>query len=378
MRIALFTEVFLPKIDGVVTRVLRTLDCLAELGHEAIVFAPGSPPPSYAGFEVVRVRGVGFRPWYPEITVALPTPRIAERMESFQPDVVHAVNPAWLTAYGVLSARRRDIALLASFHTQLTAYTTKLHLSALTPIADRWVSTLHNMADVNLCTSPQMVELARGMGVKRLDLWPKAVDTHTYTPKARTKRMRRRLTDDHPDAPLAVYVGRLSHEKNLDDLLDVVHDLPQVRFAFVGSGPAADRLKSLFAGTNTVFTGYLRGHELAEAYASADIFCFPSTTETLGFAGLEAMASGVPVVGARAGGIPHLFTDGVEGFLVEPHDAAGFTARVHQLAEDPELRARMGASARAEAEKHSWLHATQALVGFYEQAMATHGNRRQP
>ena len=378
MRIALFTEVFLPKIDGVVTRVIRTLDALAELGHEAIVFAPGSPPPSYAGFEVVRVRGVGFRPWYPEITVALPTPKIAERMEAFQPDVVHAVNPAWLTAYGVMSARRRNIPLLASFHTQLTAYTTKLHLSAITPIADKWVASLHNMADVNLCTSPQMVDLARGMGVERLDLWPKAVDTVTYTPEARTKRMRRRLTDDHPDAPLAVYVGRLSHEKNLDDLLDVVHSLPQVRFAFIGSGPAADHLKSLFAGTNTVFTGYLRGHELAEAYASADIFCFPSTTETLGFAGLEAMASGVPVVGARAGGIPHLFTDGVEGFLVEPHDAADFTARVHQLAEDPELRARMGAAARAEAEKYSWLAATQALVGFYEQAVATHGNHRQP
>lgn len=377
MRIALFTEVFLPKIDGVVTRVLRTLDWLAELGHEVIIFAPGSPPPSYAGFEVVRVRGIGFKPWYPEITVALPTPKIAEQLAAFKPDVVHAVNPAWLTAYGVLAAKRRNIPLLASFHTQLTAYTKNLHLSALTPIADKWVSRLHNMADVNLCTSPQMVELAKGIGVERLDLWPKAVDTLTYTPDARSKRMRRRLTDNHPDAPLAVYVGRLSHEKNLDDLVEVVHDLPDIRFAFVGSGPAADQLKSLFSGTNTVFTGYLRGNELADAYASADIFCFPSTTETLGFAGLEAMASGVPVIGANAGGIPHLFTDGVEGFLVAPHDAKGFARRVRQLADDPGLRYQMGQAARVEAEKYSWLSATQALVGFYEQAIETHGNRRQ-
>ena len=91
MRIAIFTEVFLPKIDGVVTRVVRTLDELAELGHEAIVFAPGSPPPSYKGFKVVRVRSFSFRPWYPEIKVGLPTPNIARKMVKFAPDVWCAI-----------------------------------------------------------------------------------------------------------------------------------------------------------------------------------------------------------------------------------------------------------------------------------------------
>ncbi|EPH02833.1 hypothetical protein HMPREF1531_02145 [Propionibacterium sp. oral taxon 192 str. F0372] len=373
MRIALFTEVFTPKIDGVVTRLLRTLDALAGLGHEALVFAPGKPPCEYAGFEVVAVRGVSFRPWYPEITVALPTPAIGRRLEHFRPDVVHALNPAWLTGYGVLAAHRRRLPLLASLHTQLAAYTADLHLSALTPIADRWVTTLHNMAQVNLCTSPQMVERAHSMGIQRVSLWPKAVDTHAFRPDAYTTRMRTLLTNGHPEAPLAVYVGRLSPEKNLDDLLEAARTLPGVRFAFVGSGPAAEHLASLYAGTNTVFTGYLHGEELAAAYAAADIFCFPSTTETLGLAGLEAMASGTPVVGADAGGIPHLFHDGIEGFLVTPHDRGGFSRRIAELADDPGLRSRMGQAARAEAEKHSWISATCRLVEFYEQAVATMG-----
>ncbi len=372
MRIAMFTEVFLPKIDGVVTRVLRTLDELSAMGHQVLVFAPGSPPPVYAGFEIVKVRSVGFRPWYPEVKIGLPTPKIAEQMIAFRPEVVHAVSPAWLAAYGVLSAERRDIPLLASYHTQLASYTKDLHLSWLTSTADRWTTALHNRAEVNLCTSPQMVEAATAHGVTDVRLWPKAVDTVTYHPGARTKRMRRRLTDNHPDKPLAIYVGRLSNEKNLDDLLPVVHQLPDVRFALVGSGPARAQLESRFAGTNTVFTGYLRGHELAEAYATADAFLFPSTTETLGFAGLEAMASGVPVIGANAGGIPHLFEDQVQGFLVTPHGSDEIVERLRLLVADPQLRAQMGRAARTEAERFSWRASTEALVGYYDLAIERH------
>lgn len=375
MRIAMFTEVFLPKIDGVVTRVLRTLDELSALGHEVLVLAPGDPPQFYAGHKVVRVPSVAFRPYYPEIRIALPTPGIARRIIDFNPDVVHSVNPAWLSAHGVLLARRRDLALLASYHTQLSSYARNLHLGWLASAADRWTTMLHNLADVNLCTSPQMVGAAQAAGIERVDLWPKAVDTLTFRPGTRTQRMRRRLTDDHPEMPLAIYVGRLSNEKNLDDLLAPARRMPHVRFAIIGSGPASSRLQHAFLGTNTVFTGYMAGHELAEAYASADVFCFPSTTETLGFAGLEAMASGVPVIGANAGGIPHLFTDGVEGFLVEPHDADAMIEKLALLTGDDGLRARMGAAARLEAQRHGWRASTEALVDFYELAIERHRSR---
>lgn len=376
MRIAIFTEVFLPKIDGVVTRVVRTLDELAELGHEAIVFAPGSPPPSYAGFRVVRVRSVSLRPWYPEIKVGLPTSNIARKVVKFRPDIVHAVNPAALAAYGVLSAKRRDIPLLASYHTQLSSYTEKLNLNLLTSTATRWTRFLHNKAEVNLCTSPQMVEKAEDAGVNNVHLWPKGVDTKTYTPEAASKKMRKRLTDGHTDAPLAIYAGRLSNEKNLEDLLPVVHRLPNVRFAFVGSGPASNRLKSMFSGTKTVFTGYLRGHELAAAYASADVFLFPSTTETLGFAGLESMASGVPVIGANAGGIPDLIDDGVTGYLVPPtgeQKTEAYVDLITRLIDDEQARSQMSKLAREEALKHSWRGATEKLVEFYQQAVDLHG-----
>ncbi|HZK04872.1 MAG TPA: glycosyltransferase family 1 protein [Actinomycetaceae bacterium] len=375
MRIAYFTEVFLPKIDGVVTRILRTLDELEPLGHEAIVFGPGNPPKEYAGAKVVRVNSVPFKPLYPEARFGLPTPGIAEALADFRPDVVHAVNPVWLGAYGVLASRRRDIPLLASFHTDLPKYTVEMGISALKPTAEGIIRFLHNQAEINLCTSAPMVERAREFQLRRVDLWPKAVDTRTYHPDRYSREMRARLTGGHPEAPLVLYVGRLSKEKNLADLVEPIRRLEDLgaRLAFVGSGPQSEELEEMFAGTNTVFAGYMNGDELGSAFASADVFAFPSTTETLGFVAMESMASGVPVVGADAGGIPDVIDDGVNGLLVPPRDPDAMTARLRMLITDPGLRARLGAEARAESERHSWRTSTETLVRYYQDAIALHG-----
>lgn len=374
MRIAYFTETFLPKIDGVVTRIIRTLDELEELGHEVIVFAPGDPPQTYAGARVVRVNSVAFKPLYPEVRFGLPTAGIATALADFRPDIVHAVNPVWVGGYGVLASRRRDIPLLASFHTDLPKYTEEMGISALKPTAEGIIRFLHNQADVNLCTSGPMVTRARELGVPRVDLWPKAVDTRTYHPGARSEKMRARLSQGHPEAPLLLYVGRLSKEKNLNDLLEPIRRLSDTgaRLAFVGSGPAQEELEEMFAGTNTYFAGYMSGEDLSAAFASADVFAFPSTTETLGFVAMESMASGVPVVGADAGGIPFVIDDGVNGFLVPPHDADAITDRLRRLLTDTELRERFALASRAEAERHSWRSATESLVGFYQEAIRIH------
>lgn len=373
MRIALFTEVFLPKIDGVVTRLMGTLDHLAEMGHEVVVFAPGHPPARYAGFRVVPVRSVSFKPWYPELRVGLPTSNIARTMERFHPHVVHAVNPIWLAAYGTMSSKRRDLPMLASFHTNVPEYTQRLGLEWITDTTERWITWIHNLAEVNLCTSQPMIEQAAAAGIKNLDLWPRAVDTQTYHPGNYSQRMRERLTDGHPEDRLLVYVGRMSKEKDLDVLRGVIDRAPEgTRLAMVGSGPHLGQLEAEFAGTPTVFTGYMSGQELADAYASADVFVFPSTTETLGLVALESMASGVPVVAARAGGIPFAVPDGVGGLLCKPHSSEDMSAQVNRLLADESLRSALAAGGKAEMEQHSWRAATEKLVESYELAIERH------
>lgn len=372
MRIAYFTETFLPKIDGIVTRLTRTLEQLAALGHEALVFAPHRPPETYAGHRVISVPSVAFKPWYPELMLGLPRPRLGRELDRFAPDVVHVVNPVVLGLWGTAIARQRNLPLLASYHTDLPQYTVHMRLPFLRPISKAFLRDVHNLAHVNLCTSRPMVNSARGLGIKRVRLWPKAVDTERYHPAKATAAMRARLSGGEPDKPLMVYVGRLSHEKRLDWLYAPITRIPGVRLALVGSGPAERYLRERFRGTATVFTGYLRGEELAAAYASADVFAFPSDTETLGFVAMEAMASGVPVVGARAGGIPDIIRHGENGLMFTPGDLGELTQQLRALLSNAELRRRLGQQARRDMEGLSWRASTERLLGYYALARAVH------
>lgn len=375
MRIALYTDVFLPNVDGVVTRVLRTLDELGELGHEVLVLTPGRPPGTYGPHRVARARSVTF-PWYPDIRGGLPTVGVERAVTAFRPDVVHAVNPVWFGAWGTLSARWRDLPLLASFHTDVPQYMSALGLGPLRGAVEQWIRATHNLAQVNLCTSGPMVERAARMGVRDVALWPKGVDTRLFSPAKASPAMRARLTDGHPGERLVLSVGRLSKEKNLEALLEPIRQLPGTRLAVVGTGPHRAELERRFAGTPTTFVGPLAGEELAAAYASADVFAFPSTTETLGLVALESLASGVPVVGARAGGIPFAVDDGRTGLLAAPGDAVELTEHLARLLDDGPLRTRMGEAGRADAEAHGWRSATEALVASYEQAVERHRVRR--
>ncbi len=370
------SETFLPKVDGVVTRLTATLSALAEQGHEVLVLAPPGAPAEYAGHRVVAAPGVRF-PWYPEHKVALPATWLGAALRDFAPDLVHVVNPIFFGSWGAVLARRARLPLVASFHTD-PKVVNDLGLGAVRrplEIIDREV---HNLAHVNLCTSPQMVELARGLGIRRVRLWHKAVDTERFDARYRSAEMRARLSGGEPDAPLVVYAGRVSFEKRVDVLADAADRLAAdgVRLAVVGEGPALAWLRDRLAGTRTVFTGFLAGEELAAAYASGDVFAFPSTSETLGFAALEAMASGVPVVAADAGGLPHVVHDGENGVLVKPGDAAALADAIARLLGDPRERERLALAGRAEAERWSWGAATEDLVGRYREAVRVAGVAR--
>lgn len=369
MRIAIFTEVFLPKIDGVVTRLIRTVDQLAEMGHEVMIFATGDTPETYAGFPVVRAPSFSLHYIYPEIKVGLPAPAVATKLKEFDPDIIHAVNPVFFAGYGVLLAKRLKKPLLASFHTDVPAYTEALKIGLVKKPATAAIRAFHNCAEMNLVTSDPMLDTAKGYGFRDLAVWPKAVDTVGYHPDNYSAEMRSTLTDGNPDAPLLIYVGRMSAEKNLSILNDIMpilrEKVPGARLAMVGAGPQLEQMKKEFDPAYTVFTGYMSGTPLAQAFASADVFAFPSLTETLGLVALESFASGVPVVGARAGGIPFVIEDGTTGTLVDKDATPQQWADAFESMLIDDAR-RMSPAARAEAERWSWHAATEKLVEYYE------------
>jgi glycosyltransferase involved in cell wall biosynthesis len=178
--------------------------------------------------------------------------------------------------------------------------------------------------------------------------------------------MRERLSEGHPDDALLLYVGRLSPEKHLHLLKEVLLRVPGTRLALVGDGPAREDLKAHFAGTPAHFVGYLHGEELSQAYASADLFAFPSSLETFGLVVTEAMAAGIPVVASRVGGIPDVVEEGMTGYTFEIGDADGLVDGVRRLIADRARMKEMGKLARAYAETQTWEHMMDEVIEHYQ------------
>ena len=370
MRIALFTETFLPKVDGIVTRLRHTVDHLQRLGDEVLVFSPDGGLTEHKGAKIYGVSGFPL-PMYPELKLALPRPAIGEELSRFKPDIIHVVNPAILGLAGLFYGKTLNIPLLASYHTHLPEYLQHYGLGALEGLLWELLKAGHNQAELNLCTSTVMVKTLTDHGIERVDLWQRGVDTETFQPDLANLEMRNRLSLGHPEDPLLLYVGRLGAEKEIDRIKPILEAIPNARLALVGDGPNRQTLEKYFAETRTHFVGYLGGQELAAAFASADAFVFPSRTETLGLVLLEAMAAGCPVVAARSGGIPDIVEDGVNGYLFDPTDDWGAIAATQRLLSNQEERETLRRNARQEAERWSWSAATRQLQSYYRLVIAS-------
>ncbi|MBN3888881.1 MAG: glycosyltransferase family 1 protein [Nostoc sp. JL31] len=369
MRIALFTETFLPKVDGIVTRLRHTVDHLQRSGNQVLVIAPDGGITEHKGAKVYGVTGFPL-PLYPELKMALPRPAIGYALEEFKPDIIHVVNPAVLGLSGIFYSKILKIPLVASYHTHLPQYLQHYGLGMLEGFLWELLKGAHNQAALNLCTSTAMIEELTAHGIERVDLWQRGVDTELFHPDLASVEMRSRLSQNHPESPLLLYVGRLSAEKEIERIKPILEAIPQARLALVGDGPHRQALQKHFAGTNTYFVGYLMGQELGSAFASADAFIFPSRTETLGLVLLEAMAAGCPVVAARSGGIPDIVTDGVNGYLFEPTaDVQGALAATIRLLEQKQQRDIIRQNARQEAESWGWAAATRQLQDYYQKVI---------
>lgn len=367
MRIAIATEVFLPKIDGITNRLRHTVAELGAMGHEVLVLAPETAVAEHAGARIVRVPGVPFPP-YPGLRVSAPDPRIAWELARFRPDVVHAVGPACLGIWASIAARSLRIPLVASYHTDLPRYLPGYGLGFVGPVIWPLLRAVHGLAQLNLCPSRFTRRELLDHGVEPVDLWRGGVDTQRFAPSKRSLAMRMRLSGDRPDGPIVLYAGRLSPEKNLGVFERVLAEIPEARIALVGDGPARAELERTLGGDRTTFLGFLEGEDLAAAFASADAFLMPSRTETLGFVVLEAMASGCPVVAARAGGIPDMVDDET-GVLFDPDAPDQAIAALRDLLAHEGKRRFLATAARKRAEESSWRSETKRLLQSYRKAL---------
>jgi glycosyltransferase involved in cell wall biosynthesis len=210
----------------------------------------------------------------------------------------------------------------------------------------------------------------RQLGINNVGLWRRGVDAEYFHPRFRSADMRREMTRGHPDDTVLIYVGRLSDEKRIEQIRPALEQLPGTRLALVGDGPARPALERFYADLPVTFLGYMNGKRLSQAYASADIFVFPSRLETFGLVVIEAMAAGLPVVASRVGGVGEIVRDGETGYSFDSGDTAALVDGVRSIASDKEHMRWMGQQARAYAETQSWDAIMDEVVELYAALIA--------
>jgi len=374
MRVAIITESFPPDVNGVAHTVVRVAELLARYGHHPLVIAPQpprrAPAPTTFDFPVIRIPAVPL-PGYPGFRLGLPGRLLRAALIEHRTEVVHLASPVVLGAHGAVVARRLALPAVAVYQTDLPSYARAYHLTGVGErYAWRWLRNIHNSAARTLAPSTVTATGLLSQGIGNVWLWGRGVDTERFTPARRRQDLRRELA---PGGELLVgYVGRLAPEKRVD-LLAGISRLAGVRLVVVGGGPAEAALRQQMP--QALFLGQQRGDELADTYASLDLFAHSGPYETFGQTLQEAAASGLPVIAPAAGGPLDLVQDGVTGFLVRPSDRDALTAAVARLAGDPARRAAFGQAGRRKVLGRTWPALTEELIGHYAAVLGTKAQR---
>jgi glycosyltransferase involved in cell wall biosynthesis len=376
VRVALFSETFIPQRNGVAMLLGRLVRYLADHGHEVLLVttdigpvgdAHDSLPPAV---KTVKVPGIRV-PRYPDLTMAMPyAPRVFRAVQSFRPDVVHLVTEYTLGLTGLSVARRLRVPVLASFETNIPGCLPYYGFAWASEPSWRYLRWFHNRGGLTLCPSETWREALLRRGFDNVRVWERGVDIELFTPARRSDAGRRR--NGPPDAIQLLYVGRLTPEKELPVLFQAYRhaasrcDDRRLHLVLTGDGAYAGRMREA-APPGVTFTGYLEGPQLSDAFAAADLFVLPSRVETLGYVVLEAMASGLPVIGADRGGTLENVRDGLNGVLCPAGDAERFADAIRTLACDEGLRKRLAANARAWAAARTWDRAFATLLETYQE-----------
>jgi phosphatidylinositol alpha 1,6-mannosyltransferase len=355
MRLALFCDSYLPQLNGVSLLLERLVDAVHDRGGAVRVFTTTDPHATYDA-EIRRWPSVPL--WlYPEHRLALPTPASVRReLEAYHPTLVHAASPFGLGLAARRGARALSIPFVSSYHTSWSEYTKFYGLGFLSNFAWRYLRWFHNSGDRTYAPTQAVRADLESHGVRRTAIWSRGVDTLRFSPSARSTALRARLGASE-NTVICAYVGRLGAEKGLAVAMDgmrrvVARAGATVLCAIAGDGPYEAECRRL-APPDTVFMGRLSHLELSEFYASADVFIFPSATDTFGNVILEAMASGLPVVGADVGPTRELL-GATRGLVFAPGDAARFADQVLALVLDRARRVALAREALAFARTRTW------------------------
>jgi len=373
VRIALFSEVYWPMVSGVGVTLLRLTRALEERGHQLRVYSATYPLPKgqVDRPEVHRSPSIPLF-LYPDVQWAFPRLRdVMDDVVRFRPDVVHVATEFTMGVAGLKVARQLRLPLIASSHTDYDKYAGRYGVDWALRVGWHYLRWFYGHAHRVLTPSRIYQEHLHSRGVTHTGLWSRGVDPAFFHPRFRSDAYRRALGLGPRDL-LVTYIGRIAREKNLAQLMEAWDALAphrgSAKLALVGRGPLEEEIRRReIPGVHVA--GLMHDRELSEAYASADIFVFPSATETFGNSLLEAMGSGLPCLAASAGGVLEFAKHGENAWLVAPNSAAALVQGLDGLMKDPSLRRRLSDGALQTARQRGWDGVYDRLLEDYREAI---------
>ena len=372
MKIALFTDTFVPQVNGVSKTLKRLADYLERQQIEHQIYAPHYAREDYYSHHIRRFKSLPFF-LYPECRITFPNKiKLNEQLKEFKPDLLHIATPFNLGLTGLRYGKKNNIPMVASSHTHFDHYLKYYRMEFLSPWMKRYFNWFYQDHFKKIFVpSCETKDHLHSQGFSNIFYWKRGVDTDIFQPHIDTRDFRERYGIRAPFVFL--FVSRLAQEKNLATLAKIIKQLPdsirnKSQWLVVGDGPMRTKLESELEH-DAIFTGYLEGEALAQAYATADLFVFPSASETFGNVVLEAFASKTPVIGANKGGVTELIKHGKTGYLCDPYDPSDYIEKITTLLEHPMLLQTMGERGRQFALKQSWDNIFSQLIADYEDAI---------
>lgn len=351
MRYAIVTETYPPDVNGVALTVCELERGLRGRGHDVELVRPRQHRFDAGGDGQLLTAGLPL-PLYADVRFGLPAAaRLRRRWRRQRPDAIYIATEGPLGWSAMRAARALGIPVSSGFHTRFDHYMRDYGLSVLQPVALAWMRRFHNRSAATLVPTRALGKELETLAFSRVVHLARAVDTRRFDPGHRDAALRARWGLG-PDDLAVIHVGRIAAEKNLDLAIRAYRALqalrPDARFIWVGDGPGMAAIRE--ANPDFIHCGLQRGESLARHFASADLFLFPSLSETFGNVTIEAMASGVATVAFRYGAAGEHLRHGAHGAAIEPHDETGFIAAACRLSLEDAARRAMGAAARTAVE----------------------------
>ncbi|MGB8450739.1 MAG: glycosyltransferase family 1 protein [Anaerocolumna sp.] len=374
MKIALFADTYSPQINGVTNTLGKLVSYYEASGIDYKIFVPKYDT-EQRNKKIERFYSLKFF-LYPESRITFPNLfRLTQSLTEFRPDLIHLMTECNMGIAGLYYGKKHGIPTISNYTTNFSQYTNYYKINFLEQAIWNYMKWFHTQNDITLCPSYAAQDLLRSHGIYNTDIFSRGIDSENFHPMYRNPKLREGLGLENKTVFL--YVGRISVEKDLNILSEsyqAIHETykDQAALVITGDGPYLKKCRSMFPD-DTIFTGFKKGRELAEIYASCDIFICPSSTETFGNVVLEAMTSGLPVIGADAGGVGEIIQHRNTGLKFQSRNSEELTRCMKELMLNITLRNSLRENGRTFGTDRSWNKIFDGLVNIYQDVLMKRG-----